>query len=167
MDTLRCQFITKNGQCKRSACSHKRYLCTQHYNRSFISQKGGNINIPLVHIKLPISLVASIVENKPEGVNAEFYQSPKPLLVVNGKNYHVISPSDKRNMRSKIYYIDYYQRDLTNEQFVNFLQQNPIVVRSIPFGKHTIYEIIDGMHRIERAIWMGLITIPAIIQPQN
>lgn len=113
------------------------------------------------HIMLPIALIRSIETNHPQGVNVSYINTRKPPLIVNDKIYYVISTNDTRNMRGSEYYLDYYHSTQSKQEFEEFLRQTPVHLHSIPYKDTNIFEIEDGMHRIERAIWLDLTTIPA------
>ena len=108
---------------------------------------------------IPINVAKSIVKNKPPHVDARLMQTvdKKPILIVNQRKYINISKLDKRFIRGPASVDQYATRGLDDEQYSQFLLKNPIVLERLGTD---LYEIIDGAHRVERAIWLGLTEIP-------
>jgi len=121
--------------------------------------------VPLDHIIIPINIAKSIVRNKPEDVSARLMQTEdkKPVLIVGGLAFFNITKFDKRFMRGPDVIDSYVTRGFDDKQFLHSLVENPVVLKKIASEDQFLYEIVDGAHRIERAIWLGLETIPAAI----
>jgi len=118
------------------------------------------VKINLTRIVLPYVLVQSIINNKPKCVQTELKLiGEKYELFVNGQRYVAISKKN-RFLRGSSTIDSYRDRGISDCEFIKLLEENPIkLYRKTPH----IYEIVDGMHRIERAIWLNLESVIAII----
>jgi hypothetical protein len=119
------------------------------------------VKINLTRIVLPYVLVQSIINNKPKHVQTELkFTDPKYELIVNDQRYVAISRKN-RFLRDSSTIDSYGDRGISDCEFIKLLEENPVKLYQ---KQNHIYEILDGMHRIERVIWLNLTAIIADIE---